>query len=416
MTSLLPPSTNRSAASPGLHDLAHRRPLVLVATLGGAAAALGPLLVCMALGVVGWFLTDAGAHGTSSDGLRVGALGWLLGHGSGVRVEGVPITAVPLGVTLACAWTVWRIGLSVGGSVSGHGPDADRIADGERDWTVPTAAGLLAAGYVVVAVATCVLASDAGSGVSTGRVVSWSLLLCLGLGAPAVAVGSGRAAIWAALVPPVLRLALPACRRILLAWLLVTGVAFLGALLVDLGTAANVLSQLHADLGASTLLVLVSLLVLPNALAFSGSYLLGPGFTVGTGTLVSPSAVVLGPLPMFPLLAALPDNGPPPAWTAYLAVVPALVAAVAVARHHRLVPAEGWGEALARGLAAGVLAGVVFGFLAGLAGGAVGPGRMREVGPFELDVALHAIAAFGLGGLVGALATTWWQRRSAAAG
>ncbi|MDN4173695.1 DUF6350 family protein [Nocardioides sp. SOB77] len=414
MTSLLPPSTTRSAGPGGLHDLAHRRPLVLVATLGGAAAALAPLLVCLALGVVGWFLTDAGAHGSSSDGLRVGALGWLLGHGSGVSVQGVPVTAVPLGVTLACAWTVWRVGLRVGDSVSGHGPDADRIADGERDWTVPVAAGLLAAGYVVVAVVTCVLASDTGSGVATGRVVSWSLMLCLALGAPAVAVGSGRAAIWAALVPPVLRLALPACRRILLGWLLATGVAFLGALVVDLGTAANVLSQLHTDLGASALLVLLSLLVVPNALAFSGSYLLGPGFAVGTGTLVSPSAVVLGPLPMFPLLAALPDNGPPPAWTAYLAVVPALVAAVAVARHHRLVPADGWGEALARGLAAGVLAGIVFGFLAGLAGGAVGPGRMREVGPFELDVALHAITAFGIGGLVGALATTWWQRRSAA--
>lgn len=413
MTSLLPPSTARSGPS-ALHDLAHRRPLVLVATLGGAAAALGPLVVCLALGVVGWFLTDAGAHGTSGDGLRVGALGWLLGHGSGVRVDGVPVTAVPLAITLACAWTVWRVGLRVGDSVSGHGPDADRIADGERDWTVPMAAGLLAAGYVVVAVLTCVLAADAGSGVGTGRVVAWSLLLCLALGAPAVAVGSGRAAIWAATVPPVLRLALPACRQVLVAWLLVAGVAFLAALVLDLGTAANVMSQLHTDAGAATLLVLVSLLVVPNALAFSGSYLLGPGFSVGVGTVVSPSTVVLGPLPMFPLLAALPDNGPVPAWTPYLAVLPALVAAVAVARHHRLVPADGWGEALARGLAAGVLAGIAFGFLAGLAGGAVGPGRMREVGPFELDVALHAITAFGVGGLVGALATTWWQRRSAA--
>lgn len=413
MTSLLPPSTARSSTSVG-HDLAHRRPLVLVATLGGAAAALGPLLVCLALGVVGWFLTDAGAHGSSGDGLRVGAWAWLLGHGSGIRVEGVPVTAVPLGLTLVSAWTVWRLGLRVGDSVSGHGPDADRIADGERDWTVPVAAGLLAAGYVVVAVVTCVLATDTGSGVATGRVVGWSLLLCLGLGAPAVAVGSGRAAIWAAVVPPVLRLALPACRLVLLGWLAVAAAAFLVALVLDLGTAANVLSQLHTDAGAATLLVLVSLLVVPNAVAFAGSYLLGPGFSVGAGTLVSPTAVVLGPLPMFPLLAALPDAGPPPAWTAYLAVLPALVAALAVARHHLLVPADGWGEAVARGLAAGVLAGIAFGLLAGLAGGAVGPGRMRDVGPFELDVALHAITAFGVGGLVGALATTWWQRRSAA--
>jgi Flp pilus assembly protein CpaB len=31
------------------------------------------------------------------------------------------------------------------------------------------------------------------------------------------------------------------------------------------------------------------------------------------------------------------------------------------------------------------------------------------------DVLVHAIAAFGLGGLLGGLAMTWWQRRAAAA-
>ena len=53
--------------------------------LGGAAAAAGTLVVCLALGVVGWFLADAGAHGAPRDGLRVGALGWLMAHGSGVQ-------------------------------------------------------------------------------------------------------------------------------------------------------------------------------------------------------------------------------------------------------------------------------------------------------------------------------------------
>ena len=45
-------------------------------------------MVCLALGVIGWFLTDAGAHGAPRDGLRTGALGWLLAHGSGVSVHG----------------------------------------------------------------------------------------------------------------------------------------------------------------------------------------------------------------------------------------------------------------------------------------------------------------------------------------
>src|SRR5690606_19947492 len=122
MTALLPSTdTDRGRVA--------RWPLVAVAALGGAAAAAGPLVVCLGVGVVGWFLADGGAHGTPSDGLRVGALGWLTGHGSGVHVGGAALTAVPLGLTLLVAWVVWRTGLRVGAAVSGHGPDADALAD-----------------------------------------------------------------------------------------------------------------------------------------------------------------------------------------------------------------------------------------------------------------------------------------------
>ncbi|WP_246354870.1 DUF6350 family protein [Nocardioides ungokensis] len=160
MTSLLPRSTTASTGvSDAGGDLGHRRPLALIAVLGGAAAAASTLLVCLAVGVVGWFLTDAGAHGTSRGGLRVGALGWLLAHGSGISVEGVAISAVPLGVTFLCAWAIWRIGHRVGDSVSGHGPDADGIADGERDWTVPVAWCFFTLGYLAVALVTASLAT-----------------------------------------------------------------------------------------------------------------------------------------------------------------------------------------------------------------------------------------------------------------
>ena len=137
------------------------------------------------------------------------------------------------------------------------------------------------------------------------------------------------------------------------------------------------------------------------------------GFLVGANTLVSPTMVAIGPLPMFPLLAALPDNGPTPAWTAYLMAVPLLVAAFGAARSQRRNPTLRWDEGALRGCGGGVLAGVVLAALAAVSGGAVGPGRMREVGPLGLDVLVHAITAFGIGGLIGGLAMTWWQRRAA---
>src|SRR6187200_835750 len=98
MTSLLsgPPRPARTAPVPPT-DVAHRRPLVLLALLGGVAAAAGPLVVCLGVGVAGWFLSDAGAHGAPRDGLRAGAYAWLMGHGSGLTIAGVTISAIPLG-------------------------------------------------------------------------------------------------------------------------------------------------------------------------------------------------------------------------------------------------------------------------------------------------------------------------------
>ncbi|PWN04638.1 hypothetical protein DJ010_03175 [Nocardioides silvaticus] len=420
MTSLLSPHARTNARQEPRQEaelrqaLVTRRPLVPTATIGGALAAGGPLLVCMAVAVVGWFVTDAGGHGTPSGALRVGAFGWLVAHGAGVTVEGVRLTAVPLGITLLCVWSAWRVGHRVGESVSGHGPDADRIADGERDWTVPVAAGLFTVAYAVVGVLATTLASTVETGPSAGRVVLWSVLVAAGAGVPAIARGSGRAAIWVPAIPAAVRDTAVLVRWVLRAWLAVALAALVVALVLDFSTAANIVSQLGTDAGDTAVLGLLTLAVVPNATLFSSAYLMGPGFTVGTHTLVSPGAVVLGPLPLFPLLAALPDAGPTPGWTGWLMASPVLVAFVAAALAHRARPAAAWDQAAIRGCAGGLVAGLLLGLLTTFAGGAVGPGRMADVGPFQVDVLLHAVTAFGIGGLLGALATTWWQRRGGA--
>jgi len=412
MTSLLPAATSRRSASEVSADLTTRRPLVLIATFGGIAAAAATLLVCMAFGVIGWFLTDGGSHGAPRDGLRTGALAWLMGHGSGLRVEGVPITAVPLGITAVCAWAAWRIGQRVGSSISGHGPDSDAVVDGDRDFVVPFALTLFTAGYVVTAVVTASVAATPETAPSTLRVILWSLLLCALVAGPAIAVGSGRAAIWTSYLPATLGASAHAARRILVLWVAVSLVAFAVSLVLDFSTAANVMSQLHADTGAVVLITVLSLVLLPNAVAFSGSYLLGPGFTVGTGTLVTPGAVVLGPLPTFPMLAALPDEGQTPGWTPWLILLPLVVAFVAVVLCQRSWPTNRYDEGALRGCVGGVCAGIGFGVLAWLAGGAVGPGRMSDIAPFASEAMLHAVTSFGIGGLLGGLAITWWQRRT----
>ncbi len=215
------------------------------------------------------------------------------------------------------------------------------------------------------------------------------------------------------MLPGNLRATAASCRAVLRAVLLVSLVAFVVSLAVDGATAVNVLSELRLSSGELVVFVGLSLLVVPNATLFSASYLLGPGFTVGAQTLVSPTVVVTGALPAFPLLAALPDAGEVPAWTVWLIAVPPLSAALGAALAQRRRPTVRWEEGALRGCAGGVVAGLLLGWLAGLAGGAVGPGRMRFVEPLASDVLVHAITSLGIGGLVGGLAMTCWQRHRA---
>ena len=412
MTSLLSAPVRHGKSAAPVVDPRHQRPLVLVAALGGVVAAGALLTVCLGLAVTGWFLTDAASHGAPRDALQVGALAWLMAHGSGITVQGATVTAVPLLLTLFAAWSCWRVGHQVGSSVSGHGPDADQIADGERDWTVPVAVSAFALGYVAVTLVTASLASTPQTAPSTSSAVGWSVLLGVLVGGPAIAIGSGRAAIWAAVLPGNLRATAASCRAVLRAVLLASLLALVIAFAVDITTAVNVLSELRLATGELVLFVVLSLLVVPNATIFSAAYLLGPGFTVGAQTLVSPTLVTTGALPAFPILAALPDSGPVPSWTVWLVGVPPLAAALGAALAQRRRPTVRWEEGALRGCAGGVLAGLLLGWLAGLSGGAVGPGRMRFVDPLTSDVLVHAITALGIGGLVGGLAMTWWQRRT----
>ncbi|MGN0065062.1 MAG: DUF6350 family protein [Nocardioides sp.] len=387
------------------------RSLVLTSTLGALTAALGPLVVLLAVGVVGWFLSDSGVHGAPRDGMRVGALAWLAAHGSGLSVSGTTVTIVPLGLTACVAWTVWRTASRVGEGVSSCGPDAHRLADGERDWTVPAATAWFVGTYLLVALVTATVASATSVGVSLGRVAGWSLALGSVVALPAIAIGSGRAAIWASALPAPVVQGLAVARSVVVAFALTCLAVFLGALALHLDDAATIFSTLHTSAGEATLYGLVSAAYVPNAAGFTASFLFGPGFTVGTGNVVTLAGTVLGPMPLFPLLAALPGPGVPPVWFSVLTVVPGLVAALAAYRSlARGLPLR-WDHTLLAGAGGGLLAAFAVALLVAVSGGAAGPGLMADVGAPAVEVLAHALASFGAGGLVGALAVAARQGR-----
>lgn len=405
---LLVPQRGRTAS-----PLPLRRPLALSSLLAGALAASGPLTVCLAWGVIGWFVTDAGAHGQPSDGLTVGALAWLDAHGSGLRVGRTGVTVMPLLLTWLCVVVVWRSGRRLGESVAGFGPDADGLANGERDWTVPLATALFAGAYGVIAWVSLSLVG-ADRVVSVGRLSAGVLLIAVGVGGAAVAAGSGRAAIALSRLPLGLRAAAAVGGRIAWNLTLVSAALLLAALLWHLDDAATMASGIRADTGDNVLFWLANALLLPNVVGLSASYLLGPGFAVGAGTLVSPASVTLGPLPLIPWLAALPAEGPAPGWMRALILLPMLVAAVTAARGHLRYPTASLLDGSLRAVGAGMVAALLVATGAWLCGGIAGPGRMRVFGADFWPVLTYGVAVLGIGALMGGLVMTWWWRRTLA--
>ena len=396
MTSLLTPSRKTAptaAAGPVV------RPLWLSAAFAGAVAAGSVLVACMALGLVGWFASDAGAHGDTRDAIRIGADAWLVAHGSRLTLSGATISVVPLGLTALCGYVALRLGRWARASSA----DEDGVA-------VALAAVVLSGVYAVVAVVTAVLATLPSA--QPGLVQSFAGAFLLALAGGGAGLVRGEAAGLAARLPDTAVAVLRGAAGVAMAVLAAGAVLVTVALVLDMGTGANVLSRLDTDAPGSALYTLVVAALAPNAALLGGAYLLGPGFAVGTGTAVSPSVVALGPLPAFPLLAALPAPGPGPSWAPGLIGVPVLVALLVGALTVRRHPTRAYESGALRGLGAGVLGGLLVAVLVHLAGGSAGPGRMAEIGSPFLDILAAAVVALGGGSLLGGVLMTWRLRRT----
>jgi hypothetical protein len=390
--------TTRPNVGTGRAEPGDGRPLASRAGVAGATAALVGLVVCMSVALTGWFLADAGAHGDTTDALRVGADAWLAGHGSRLVVSGVPLGIAPLAVTMVLVLTAFRAGRWAG----------QRSAD--RDG-MSLAIATFTGGYLVVTVVTCVVASQSGATPVLGRAVLGALAVAALAGGCGLAVGTGR---FADLLDRAPEWAIDVVSGALLGalWLVVAGAALVGgSLLLSFNEAATVLSGLHLSVGDALSYTVVMALFAPNAVLFGVAYLAGPGFAVGAGTTVSPTAVSLGVVPAYPVLAALPGEGPTPGWLVLVLAVPVVAAGLgagaAVARRSAL-PHD---LAALRGAGAGFGAGVLTTVLVALAGGPLGTGRMADVGAPVAELLVFATGLMTVGGLLGAVGRNWWRRR-----
>ena len=398
MTDLLRPSTQAAVGRPAPGS--RTRPLA-VAAAGAGLLAPGVLLgLAWVVGLVGWFASDGGTHGTPRAVLRLGADAWLLAHGAHIETYDVTLSAAPLGLTLLAAFVTFRAARA---AATSSGTDDLR---GVGLGTV-----VLAGTYGVVAVVTAVLASTPGVRPSLGLAFVGGCAMAVLAGGPGLMLGAGVVGpLWRSWSADVRAVLLGGAVTSLLV-LVLAAAAVAGSLAAHGSDAANVLTQLRPDVTGGILSVLLLAAITPNLMLLAAAYLLGPGFAVGTDTLVSPSEVVLGPVPAVPVLAALPAEGAGPGWSWAVLGVPVLAAAVAAWLVHRAVPTRSWWHATTRALGAAVLAAMLLALGAAVAGGAIGSGRMSEIGAPALEVLVAATTAFATGGVLGALAATWWRRR-----
>jgi Kef-type K+ transport system membrane component KefB len=130
-------------------------------------------------------------------------------------------------------------------------------------------------------------------------------------------------------------------------------------------------------------------------LGWSVAYLLGPGFTVSVGVVVSPLSQSAADvtLPAIPWLAGVPTGG---GVLTMLVLIPVgLITGVVLARRLRSI--ERWqSRAVGIGVAA-VTTGVIVGLACGLSAGAVGTDRLASIGPNSIASALVAILVVALG-------------------
>ena len=168
------------------------------------------------------------------------------------------------------------------------------------------------------------------------------------------------------------------------------------AVFADGDRAAEMFDYIRPGVSGSVMIALLSFIYLPTAAIWTASFLLGPGMAAGVGTIVSPFAVRVGPLPDVPQLAAITTAH---AWWHTLALGAPLLAGIVAAW---VAPRRGtWRRLLVDRIRISLLAGAAGVAAAWLSGGSLG-GRLSDLGPAPLLVGGAVVGWF----LVAALAVT----------
>lgn len=372
----------------------------------GVGIVLVPLLV-------GWASVNQ-FHATPLDIWQLAVQAWALGHGVPLHVDLTGVdTVIPdsmrvFDVTLAllgCALVTALLAVRAG----------RRIAETEDS---PIVGGLLVA----------FLATIVGAVLWTGQSAVVNIEVTLGTVKILIPFIAGLLVGWKpwrllgernpihGLIPEEWRDVVVTAGRITFAAFLglvvIASVVLVAAIVSGFATEIALYEAIHGGFLGGLVVTAGQLIALPTVVIWTMAWLIGPGFSLGLGTLVTPFSATIGAFPAIPLLGAIPTESVVVGWP-ILAVPAAVVIAVAVRLSWGIVDKAGYFDTTgftdyvrlgALGLVSAFLSALMFFVVGSFASGSAGPGRFVFVGVDPIDVALAWAGIVLVGTLVGGAA------------
>lgn len=359
--------------------LARRAELAALWTGFGAAVLGGFAGVVVALAM---WVPDAAATGTSGSTVRGGILAFLAAQHGGVRIDGVGIGFVPLGLTMFALYLCRRSGQALWG--------LSVLVDDLGHRQVCRLVGAQIGGYALTTTVASLFAVVGASSASPVAVALGSVAVGLiGFGSVAASATPVGGELWSRLADPV--------RAAIRGGVAATAVFLAGGSALVLASTA-----IHADRflslsrgmgrGLSGLpIAFGDILAAPNAVVAATAYVSGPGFAVGHAS-YAPFGGHGGLVPAFPVLAGLPVSEHAPLTVLALMLCTVLGAGIAAGLVVRsALRAWHWAQAVAAGFGSGLVAGVVLAAFTALAGGRLGAHALRTVGASPPQVGLAVL-------------------------
>lgn len=378
------------------------------------------LAVLTTLTLVGWVASPRGALGTGLPGVfRTAAQLWLAAHHAGFAIPGGSVGLLPLGLMVLPAFLLYRAGiwmardadlrLRLPARLPKNTPKDVANARRKAQLVLVAQAGIsLAAPYALLAGMIALVTRNEITQPFLAETLISHLLLAFLAGSLATARTIGPWRLMLRLLPERLRSVVVGSSAALAIMLMAGAVMVLGALVVNFGQVRELSGILSPGFVGGLLLLLVQGLYLLNAVIWAMAYIVGPGFAVGTGTLVAPTGVQLGTVPSLPILGALPEAGPTPAWVMVVIAVPFIAGAVAGIVVVRISPSPSYEGAPLWGFVCGLVTGAAAGLLAALSGGSLGGARLASLGPEAWQVMLSVTLEVGVAAGIAAGLANWW--------